>query len=355
MLHHTSEITGSITVNGGSITLTNGTFNGTATSASYATVAETVNFAITHEYSPTDNTSILPTLGTNVVSGSYSAVLGGFNNYVSSSCSTIAGGKNNCVLGNYSIVGGGEQNCVTNTCSIIGGGALNCTTGAWSTVGGGTQNAAVSTWGTIAGGNLNRVSSAGNFVGGGCGNRTFSNYASVVGGQVNCACGPNSFIGGGLTNLICTTAAYSAILGGRDNISSCSNSFILGCNITDSAANTVHMNNACILCETRTQTLVETSAKRCKKNIRPLDSQLVNIKLLKPVNFSWKKDDSEDIGFIAEDVNEVYPDLVSWEDSGKIHGVKYTKLTSILVKALQEQQTQIDELKAEVQELKSKI
>ena len=99
--------------------------------------------------------------------------------------------------------------------------------------------------------------------------------------------------------------------------------------------------------------LTETSARRFKDNIKTLDKQISNISKLNPVTFDWKKDGKSDIGFIAEEVKEVYPNLVS-EENGEIKGVQYTKLTAILVKALQDQQKQIDELKEEIFILKKK-
>ena len=105
---------------------------------------------------------------------------------------------------------------------------------------------------------------------------------------------------------------------------------------------------------TTTVTLVETSTKELKEDIQPLDSQLENLKKLKPIEFAWKKDKKKDFGLLAEDVEKVYPYLVEHDEEDKLIGVKYSKLTSVLVKALQEQQEQIDELKEEIKVLKQK-
>tara|TARA_X000001316_G_C886773_1_gene10101 strand:+ start:28 stop:375 length:348 start_codon:yes stop_codon:yes gene_type:complete len=113
------------------------------------------------------------------------------------------------------------------------------------------------------------------------------------------------------------------------------------------------MNNACIEGTTTTQTLVETSARRFKECILPLQDQIENIKKLEPVEFQWKKEKTKDIGFIAEDVLKIYPDLIAYEEDGEINGIQYSKLTTVLVKALQQQQEQIDELKNEIFILKS--
>ena len=112
------------------------------------------------------------------------------------------------------------------------------------------------------------------------------------------------------------------------------------------------MNNACIAGTTRTVSLVETSAKKHKECIIPLQDQLDNIKKLKPVEFQWKENKAKDIGFIAEEVEKIIPDVVSYEDNGDLHGIKYSKLTAVLVKAIQQQQDQIDKLKEEVKSLK---
>jgi hypothetical protein len=52
-------------------------------------------------------------------------------------------------------------------------------------------------------------------------------------------------------------------------------------------------------------------------------------------------------GFIAEEVHEVFPNLVSYKE-GKPHGVQYSKMTAVLLEAIKEQQVQIDELKAKL-------
>lgn len=113
------------------------------------------------------------------------------------------------------------------------------------------------------------------------------------------------------------------------------------------------MNNTCTLGTTRTTTLVETSARKHKEQIIPLGSQLNKIAKLNPVEFVWKTNGIKDVGLIAEEVDEIYSELVSREDNGEIHGVHYSKLTTILIKAIQEQQKQIDTLTAEVDKLKA--
>ena len=68
---------------------------------------------------------------------------------------------------------------------------------------------------------------------------------------------------------------------------------------------------------------------------------------LNPKEYDWKKDDRHDIGFIAQEVEEVIPEIVKDKKhfDKDIKTLDYEKLTAVLIKAVQEQQEQINELK----------
>tara|TARA_R110002167_G_scaffold302782_1_gene507094 strand:- start:560 stop:1621 length:1062 start_codon:yes stop_codon:yes gene_type:complete len=89
------------------------------------------------------------------------------------------------------------------------------------------------------------------------------------------------------------------------------------------------------------------SDRRLKKNIKDIDYGLDTIMSLNPKQYDWKEDNRHDIGFIAQEVEEVIPEIVKdneWFDE-KIKTLDYEKLTAVLIKAVQEQQDQINELK----------
>jgi len=89
------------------------------------------------------------------------------------------------------------------------------------------------------------------------------------------------------------------------------------------------------------------SDKKLKTNVKDIDYGLDTIMKLKPKQYDWKKDNRKDIGFIAQEVEEVIPEIVKdneWFDD-KIKTMDYEKLTAVLIKAVQEQQKQIDKLK----------
>ena len=89
--------------------------------------------------------------------------------------------------------------------------------------------------------------------------------------------------------------------------------------------------------------ITETSAERYKENIQSLEiNPILN---LRPVTFDWKETGEKDYGLIAEEVNEHLPELVKKNEEGVVEGIKYTKLTSLLIKAVQDQQKEIIDLK----------
>jgi hypothetical protein len=93
---------------------------------------------------------------------------------------------------------------------------------------------------------------------------------------------------------------------------------------------------------------------RLKENITNLPSQLSNIMALRPVEFDWKNGDGHQIGFVAQEVNEVYPDLVGEGAEGMLTLTDMNKNDARLIKAIQEQQALITQLQADVAALKGK-
>ena len=76
---------------------------------------------------------------------------------------------------------------------------------------------------------------------------------------------------------------------------------------------------------------------RLKNIISPIDSAVDKLTTLNPVIFSWKSDDTnkENIGLIAQDVKEVFPQVIDTNEDGFL-GVRYVELIPVLVKAIQE-------------------
>jgi len=102
-------------------------------------------------------------------------------------------------------------------------------------------------------------------------------------------------------------------------------------------------------------TLTETSSRRYKKNIKPITDQLKKLIQLQGVEYDRKESQNHEIGLIAEEVNKVYPDLVSKNEEGQTEGVQYSKLTSVLVESIKELKSLVDNQNNRIQELETKL
>jgi hypothetical protein len=77
---------------------------------------------------------------------------------------------------------------------------------------------------------------------------------------------------------------------------------------------------------------------------------------LKPVRYQWKKGGSSNIGFIAQDVEQVIPEVVDPPTTDTdYYGIRTTDMIPFLVKATQEQQKQIDDLKQQIANITKSI
>lgn len=91
-----------------------------------------------------------------------------------------------------------------------------------------------------------------------------------------------------------------------------------------------------------------TSSARYKDDIRVLPLALTDVMKLKPVQFHYKKGygdpDKLQRGLLAEDLAEVFPDLVGRDKTGEPNSVDYGGLPILLLKAVQEQENEIQSL-----------
>ena len=81
-----------------------------------------------------------------------------------------------------------------------------------------------------------------------------------------------------------------------------------------------------------------SSSLRYKSNVADLALGLDTIAQLRPVTFDWKDSGQADLGFVAEEVQQLTPLLTTLNAQGQIEGVKYDRITAVLVKGMQEQQ-----------------
>ena len=99
-----------------------------------------------------------------------------------------------------------------------------------------------------------------------------------------------------------------------------------------------------------------TSDARLKDNVAPIENAIDKVKAINGVEYTWNaggRKGQKDIGVIAQNVEQVIPEIVREKKMDLIDGevyktVDYDKLTALLIEAIKEQQKQIDELKAQI-------
>jgi len=104
-----------------------------------------------------------------------------------------------------------------------------------------------------------------------------------------------------------------------------------------------------VLVDSAGQLVTASSSRRYKEDIQDMGDASRGLMQLRPVTFRYKKplaDGSQptQYGLIAEEVAEVYPDLVTHSADGQIETVKYQVLNSMLLNEVQRQQAEIHAL-----------
>lgn len=101
-------------------------------------------------------------------------------------------------------------------------------------------------------------------------------------------------------------------------------------------------------------TVTANSDKKLKKNIKPIENALEKTLLLNGVEFDFVNRNESSIGFIAQEVQKIVPQLVFGGDNeNELMSIAYQNFVALLVEAIKEQQNQINELRNEVKSLKS--
>lgn len=97
-----------------------------------------------------------------------------------------------------------------------------------------------------------------------------------------------------------------------------------------------------------------TSDARLKENIEAIPNQLSNILALKPSEFDFKDGSGHQIGFIAQEMQQVYPDAINENDEGFLTITGWGRTEARLVKAIQELSAKLDAAEARIAALEAK-
>jgi hypothetical protein len=191
--------------------------------------------------------------------------------------------------------------------------------------------------------------------------------------------GPNTFIGEkagqnntlGTLNLFVgnssgdtnTTGTQNTTIGYFADVSSINlqNATALGYNTIVNASNKVRIGNATVSVIEGQVAFTAASDKRLKQDIQDIDTGLDFILKLKPVSYQMKNlaDNRLNWGFIAQDIEKLVGEenaiLTIGGDEDRTLGLRYTDFVAPLVKAVQEQQQEIEDLQKELFKSKSQV
>ena len=98
-----------------------------------------------------------------------------------------------------------------------------------------------------------------------------------------------------------------------------------------------------------------SSSLRYKTNVAPFTLGLNAVKQLRPITFDWREGGVRDLGFGAEDVAKVNELLVIHNKEGQIEGVKYDRISAVLVNAVNEQQALIERQLKKLEQLETLV
>jgi hypothetical protein len=96
-------------------------------------------------------------------------------------------------------------------------------------------------------------------------------------------------------------------------------------------------------------TTVNSLSDRNKKtNIRPIEDSIALVQRLQGVRFDWIENNKSSLGLIAQEVEEVIPELVETDADGT-KTLSYGNIIGVLIEAIKDQQDQINTLKEKIQ------
>ncbi len=155
---------------------------------------------------------------------------------------------------------------------------------------------------------------------------------------------------GDVTNTL--AIGYNASISGAG----LTNSSAIGNGATVTASNTIQLGNASIVTILGQVSFTAVSDRRLKESITNSKYGLKEVMQLRPVDYILTSNRLKQVGFIAQEVQTLVPEVVTGKEGdlskGETLGLTYANLVPVLTKAIQEQQAMIEQLKAEIEALK---
>ena len=187
---------------------------------------------------------------------------------------------------------------------------------------------------------------------------TTGSYNTAIGNHslLNVSGNSNTALGADAGSTV-TSGSDNTFLGRNANVSSgtLTNATALGSGATVAASNTIQLGNTSILTIGGQVSWTAASDIRLKKNISNSKYGLATVMKLRPVDYNLISNNLRQVGFIAQEVKKLVPEVVTGKEGdikkGEILGITYANLVPVLTKAIQEQQAQIEEQKKRIDKL----
>ena len=146
--------------------------------------------------------------------------------------------------------------------------------------------------------------------------------------------------------------AIGAGAGVENGFGTISNTTAIGYMATVSASNTIQLGNNAVTTIGGQVAWTAASDRRIKKNIVNSNYGLATVLKLRPVEYNLISNDLKQVGFIAQEVQKLVPEVVTGKEGdlgkGEILGITYSNLVPVLTKAIQEQQKQIEDQNSKI-------
>jgi len=130
------------------------------------------------------------------------------------------------------------------------------------------------------------------------------------------------------------------------------NATVIGSGAVVTASNSIRLGNTSVGTIGGQVGWTAASDSRIKKNIVNSTYGLATVLQLRPVEYNLISNDLKQVGFIAQEVQKLVPEVVTGKEGdlskGEILGITYANLVPVLTKAIQEQQKQIEDQNAKI-------